>query len=127
MCSVIHPWRHLQHFNDDFIVVEDVDAFEYFAVLASAQFADQLIVVLIPKDVGSHGSTLQPLPPLYWVRFVVPVVSRLVSIYVRVNSGKTARYHSVRHCEPCWAYNTRDTHTQGVGVPKEKVISSSNN
>lgn len=41
---------HLQYFDDYLLVVCDVDGFEHFAVLSSAEFPHQLVVILIPVD-----------------------------------------------------------------------------
>lgn len=41
---------HLEYFDDYFLVVCDVDGFKHFAVLSSAEFPHQLVVILIPVD-----------------------------------------------------------------------------
>lgn len=47
--------RHLEYFDNYFLVVCDVDGFKHFAVLSSAEFPHQLVIILIPVDKTDSG------------------------------------------------------------------------
>ena len=70
---------YFQNLHDTFLVTGDVDGLEDFTVLATSEFADKLVIVL--------------LAPFDHVRFIVPVFAGSMRIYIGINSGTTRQRH----------------------------------
>lgn len=73
--------RYFEDFNDNLLVIDDIDTFEHLTVLASTELAHDLIIILISthtytRAVNSSGPSPFDLPPLDHVQFVVIVFAK---------------------------------------------------
>jgi len=58
---------NLEDFDDTFFVVGDINSLEYFAVFASTQLPDQLIVVLLTAA-HSHNISINSFSDSGWLK-----------------------------------------------------------
>ena len=91
---------HLEDFHHDIRVVSNVDASKDFTVLSSSQLAGDLIIALVSAasyEIKNPDNCAPPrvsLPPLNDKRLVVPILSWLARIHIRVNARLAAAQFS---------------------------------
>lgn len=99
----ISVYIYLENLDHHFLVVGNVDCFKHFTVLATPKFSHQLKVILVSGKRGGeknisldevlacceclHEGQRGYLPPLNYVRLVVPVLPGPMSVDLGVHSG----------------------------------------
>ena len=94
---------YFQYFDYDFFIINNVYTLEDLAVLAAAQLAHNLIVVLVA--------------PLDYMRLVVPIFARLMRIGICVDARLTRRCH-IKLNETNKQTNTKNEQTNNQAAAK---------
>lgn len=48
-----------QNFDDAFLIVSNIDCFKDFAIFATSQFLDQLIVILLSENINKNAYVIK--------------------------------------------------------------------
>lgn len=111
--------HHLEYFDDYFLIVCNVDGFEHFAVLSSAELSHQLIIILIPAN--THKTQFRSIRGLFFVTLnfqhskriecgalwdtVTYTVLRVFSYFIRILHSHSPPLYDVRFIVPVFSWS----------------------